>query len=332
MRYFLGLDVAKDSLVAALLDEAGSPPRVASFANSAEGFAQLAAWLPEPTRTIALCEPTGVYSQRLKYALTVVVESMHEINAQTLRRYAFSQVRTKTDEADALAIADAARTLALSKPEILDKSRVSCGEQRENVALWLGEYQRLRLAIATLRQQIALLDHHVAPDAPAVQRRRRAELQRLLAEQKCVLGNVQQAYAALDDRQAQLVDSIPGLGVVSTAAVLVVVRDVHRFRSADALKAYLGIYPRRNQSGPRERKSHLARHGSRLVRHVLWNAAKAAIRVKHPQNPFRTLFERLVAKGKSRAAAIGAVCRKLVQVIYGVLKSQTPFQFPSPPA
>jgi transposase len=260
------------------------------------------------------------------------VESLHEINAAVLRRFSFSQVRTKTDQADALSIADAARTLALSKPKVLAQTRVSCDEKRENLALWLGEYNRLRLAIATLRQQIALLDHHAAPDALTVKQRRCSELKRLLAEQKSVLARVQQAYEALDDEQARLVDSIPGLGVVSTAAVLVVVRDVRRFRSADALKAYLGLYPRRNQSGARERKAHLAHHGSRLVRHALWNAAKAAIRVKHPHNPFRALFARLVAKNKSQAAAIGAVCRKLVQVIYGVLKSQTPFQFPASPA
>jgi len=62
-------------------------------------------------------------------------------------------------------------------------------------------------------------------------------------------------------------------------------------------------------------------------RDVLWNAAKAAVRVKHPHNPFRQLFDRLVAKGKSKPSAYGAVSRKLVQVIYGVLKSQTPFQY-----
>ncbi len=122
---------------------------------------------------------------------------------------------------------------------------------------------------------------------------------------------------------------IPGLGPISTAATLVVVRDVSRFRSADALKAFLGIYPRRNQSGKREKPSHLARHGNALMRHVLWNAAKAAVIVKHPANPFRQLLERLMAKGRSYSYAIGVVCRKLVQVIYGVLKSQTTFQFPS---
>lgn len=65
------------------------------------------------------------------------------------------------------------------------------------------------------------------------------------------------------------------------------------------------------------------------MRHVLWNAAKAAVIVKHDVNPFRQLKDRLMAKGKSYNCAIGAVCRKLVQVIYGVLKSQTPYQIPA---
>jgi hypothetical protein len=45
-------------------------------------------------------------------------------------------------------------------------------------------------------------------------------------------------------------------------------------------------------------------------------------------NPFKALFDRLIAKGKLYGQAIGAVLRKLVQTVYGVLKSQTPFYFP----
>jgi transposase len=327
MRYFLGLDVAKDSFAAALLDEAGQVVNTAIFANSLDGFSELLAWLPAPAQTIGVCEPTGVYNQRLKQTLATALESLHEINSQTLKQYAFSQVRTKTDQADALAIADAARTLFLSKPETLAKSRVSWSPERENLALWLAEYERLRKAIATLRQQIGELDHHAAPDARIVQKRRQQELKRLLAQQDQVKRQIQAACEQLDDAQARLVDSIPGIGPLSTAATLVVVRDVQRFRSADALKAYLGIYPRRNQSGQRERRSHLAHHGNKLMRHVLWNAAKAAVIVKRAGNPFRQLFDRLLAKGRSYNYAIGAVCRKLVQVIYGVLKSQTQFHF-----
>jgi transposase len=329
-RYFLGLDVAKDTFVAVLLNEDGLAINRGSFANTLEGFAALVAWLPNAARTIAVCEPTGVYNQRLKHALAAALESLHEINAKSLRAQSFSQVRTKTDEADALMIAEAARTLFLCKPEILRKTRVVCSEQRENLALWLGEYDRLRRAIAALRQQIALLDHYSASDAPAVKKRREQELKRLLSQQRDVQDRLERVYEQLDDAQAKLIDSIPGLGPISTAATLVVVRDLSRFDSDEALKAYLGIYPRRNQSGTRERPSHLAHHGNALMRHVLWNAAKAAIRVKHPHNPFRALFERIVAKGKSKVAGFGAVARKLVQVIYGVLKSQTPFAYPSP--
>ena len=327
MRYFLGLDVAKDSFVAVLLDEAGQLVGSATFANHLDGFTELLAWLPAPAQTIGVCEPTGVYNQHLKQTLATALESLHEINSQTLKQYAFSQVRTKTDHADALAIADAARTLFLSHPEKLAKSRVSWSPQRENLALWLAEYDRLRKVIATLRLQIGDLDHHAAPAARQVQKRRRQELKRLLAQQDDVKRQIELAYQQLDDAQARLVDSIPGIGPLSTAAALVVIRDVSRFRSADALKAYLGIYPRRNQSGPREKRSHLAHHGNKLMRHVLWNAAKAAVKVKHEGNPFHRLFDRLIAKGRTYNHAIGAVCRKLVQVIYGVLKSQTPFHY-----
>lgn len=330
MRYFLGLDIAKESFVATLIDQDGHLVASATFANNPAGFQQLLAWLPAPANTIGVCEPTGVYGQRLKQALAAPLESLHEINSQTLRQFSFSQVRTKTDQADALAIASAARTLFLTKPETLERTRVSWSPERENLALWLAEYDRLRKAIATLRKQIGDLDQHAAPDAAKVQKRRQQELQRLLKQQTQVAARLQQAYQQLDDQQAQLIDSIPGVGPLTTAATLVVVRDIRRFRSADALKAYLGMYPRRNQSGQREKPSHLAHHGNKLMRHMLWNAAKVAVTVKHEVNPFRDLKERLMAKGKPYNHAIGAVCRKLVQVIYGVLKSQTPYQIPAP--
>ncbi|MCE9524825.1 MAG: IS110 family transposase [Planctomycetales bacterium] len=328
MKHFLGIDIAKDSFVVALLGEDGQILKSGTFTNDASGFAELVAWLPQPANTIAVCEPTGVYGKRLQQAICSVVESLHEINAAILTRFAFSQVQTKTDEADALMIAAAARTLHLTKPEVLQKSRVSCGEKRENLALWLNEYDRLRSEIARLRQQIECVTHHIAPDAAKVKRLREKELKYLLGQQKKVKQEVERAYQQLDDRQAQLIDSIPGVGTLTTAATLVVVRDVSRFKTADSLKAYLGIYPRRNQSGKREGRSHMAHHGNKLMWHMLWNAAKAAVLTHDPRNPFRALFDRLVAKGKSQSSAYGAVGRKLVQVIYGVLKSQKLFEYP----
>jgi len=329
MKYFLGLDIAKDSFVAVLLDTDGRVVQQHAFLNTPAGFVELLAWLPDPSATLALCEPTGVYGKRLHQALATALGGLHEINAQSLRRFSFSQIQTKTDEADALAIAQAARTLHLSRPELLEKSRVVCDAGRDNLALWLGEYDRLRAAIVALRNQLDGLAYHTASEVDAVRQRRQTELELLLNERKEVLTRIVALYGQLDDRQAELIDSIPGLGPLATAATLVVVRNVNRFPSCDALKAYLGTYPARRQSGPWEGPAHLARHGHRLMRHILWNCAKAAVWHKHPQNPFKQLFDRLRAKGKSYGAAIGAVVRKLVQTIYGVLKTQTPFRYPT---
>ena len=51
----------------------------------------------------------------------------------------------------------------------------------------------------------------------------------------------------------------------------------------------------------------------------------AVVATRH--NPhIRTLYERLLARGKAKMAALGAAMRKLVQLAFGVLKHQKPYQ------
>lgn len=330
MKFFLGVDLAKDSFVAVLIGLTGDVIWRDTFSNTLAGFKKLVARLDEPSLTVVMCEPTGVYGKRFQHALAAVVGSLHEMNAQSLRRFSFSQVQTKTDEADAMSIAQAARTLFLTRAELLEKSRIVPDPARENLALWLAEYDRLRAATVALRNQIKSLGYHTAADACLVRQRRESEFHLLKKRQKQVLLRIIKLYHQLDDGQAHLLESIPGIGPLATAATLAIVGNLDRFASVDSLKGYLGAYPARHQSGHREGAAHMAHHGNRLLRHILWNCAKAAIWHKHPQNPFRALYDRLITKGKPYASAIGAVMRKLVQTIYGVLKTQTPFKYPSP--
>lgn len=330
MKQFLGMDIGKESIKVALVDDAGEVIKKTAFNNDANGFAELLTWLECPGETIGVCEPTGAYGKRLKQALAHVIGSLHEINPAVLQRQSVSQIETKTDEADARSIALAARVLYLTNPKVLKNTRVFCDLDRESLALLLNEYDRLRKSIVVLRQQLDNLDQHIAPVTASIRERRQRELDSLLESQAEARQQIIDCYERTNDHQAQLIDSVPGIGALSTATLISIIGDIERFPSAEALKGYLGIYPSRSQTGKRERKSHMARHGNKLAKHMLWNAAKAAVRVKHDANPFRILFDRLVAKGKSAVAAYGAVCRKLVQVIYGVLKSQTKFQFPVP--
>jgi len=332
MRYFLGIDIGKESIKVALLDISGQLLKAAAFANDSQGFVALFDWLECPRETLAVCEPTGAYGKRLKQALADAIGSLHEINSAVLKRCLFSQIETKTDEADARGIAEAARTLFVMQSKVLQNSRVSCDSNREDLSLLLGEYDRLRKCIANLRCQLENVEQQIAPVAATIRERRQEELASLKKSQAEVRADIMSCYQRIDDRVAKLIDSIPGIGPLTTAALLAAIRDIDRFDSADALKGYLGVYPRRNQTGKTERKSRMAKNGNKLAKHCLWNAAKAAVRVKHEGNPFRAIYERLKAQGKRAPCAYGAVCRKLVQVLYGVLKSQTPFQFSTPTA
>jgi hypothetical protein len=66
----------------------------------------------------------------------------------------------------------------------------------------------------------------------------------------------------------------------------------------------------------------MSRKGNDLVRHYLWNAARAAIR----HNPaIRALYRRLKAKGKRGDVAIGHCMRKLLHLVFAVWKTNQPF-------
>jgi transposase len=321
----LAIDLAKDELVAFLLDHQGQPihSTPCTFPQTPAGYRALIAWMSDPLHTRVVFESTGVYGKRMMRALQGRVASLHEMNPRTLKRAALHMTQTKTDHADARAIAEAGHLLAASTPHILEHNRVAFDPLTEEIEAWLSEYDRLRKTITRLQCQIQNIACHPTPAARTITKRRENELHRLRQDQNQVKKQIEKLVGQWTNPDAELLQTITGIGVLTTAAVVTAIRRIERFASADALKGYFGLYPSRRQSGAVERSSRMAKHGSALVRHMLWNAAKSAARFN---DVCRALFERLQEKGRAAPACYGAVCRKLVQLIYGVLKNQTPFQ------
>jgi transposase len=326
-QFTLGVDLAKDSFVATLLDPQGNTLLpVQTFVNNAEGALQLLAAIPQPQHTQVILESTGVYGKLFVKTLSASTLQLFELNPLIIKRLSCSMVQTKTDQADAVRIARVGKLLAESQPETLEKYRVEHDPDRENLALWIAEYKRLSEAGARLKQQIKALAFQAASRVSLILERRERELEQIKQQLKTTKQEIEVLLRDQADEPAQCLMSIAGVGPLTTATALVSIQNIHRFPSADSLKAYWGVYPRRRQSGKQEARSRMANHGNKLMRHMLWNAAKSAAR----HNPVcRDLFERLIAKGKSAPAAYGAVARKLVQIIYGVLKTLTKFN-PSP--
>ena len=67
--------------------------------------------------------------------------------------------------------------------------------------------------------------------------------------------------------------SVPGVGVVTALAFRHTIDDPTRFRSAQTVGAYLGLTPRRKQSGEQDFNGRISKWGDRLLRTYLFEAA-----------------------------------------------------------
>jgi transposase len=86
--------------------------------------------------------------------------------------------------------------------------------------------------------------------------------------------------------------------------------------------AFTGLVPRRQESGTLRGRTRLSKVGSSRLRRALYMPAIVAIR----HNPLiKAHYQRLLANGKSKMAALGAAMRKLIHIAFGVLKSGKPF-------
>lgn len=91
--------------------------------------------------------------------------------------------------------------------------------------------------------------------------------------------------------------TIPGVGPRLSEAVVAWIDDPHRFRSARAVGSYVGLVPRRRQSGIYDRSGRVTKHGPSLLRKLLVEV----VWIMRQHNPHAaTLFKRLSKGERSR--------------------------------
>ncbi|MCG4586648.1 transposase, partial [Anaerosalibacter bizertensis] len=121
-----------------------------------------------------------------------------------------------------------------------------------------------------------------------------------------------------------LLCSIPGIGVLTAATILAEVGDFSAFSSPNKLVAFFGIDPSVNQSGEfTGTRNKMSKRGSRLLRRVIFTTALANVRSKrngNKTNPVIYEFYQKKCMNKPKKVALGAVMRKLVNIIFAVMR------------
>ena len=312
MAAILGIDVAKNKFDVALFRN--GKYKTKSFENKPLGFEALVTWLNRhDVMSVHACmEATGTYGDALARFLFEAGHKVSVVNPARIKAYGESELlRTKNDKTDAKLIA---RFCEANKPSAWQPDPPEVEHLR-----MLG---RRRDALISMRTQ---------------------EVNRLGSPDTSVNESIQKVIAFLDEeikqiskairehinkhdglrKKRDLLNSIPGVGDVTIEAILSEANGFEGFDTVEQVVAFMGLSPKEHTSGTSVKgKAALCKIGSARLRKALYMPSLSAIR----HNPLVTaLYDRLKAKSKNGMIIACACMKKLVHIIYGVIKNGNPF-------
>ena len=135
----------------------------------------------------------------------------------------------------------------------------------------------------------------------------------------------QLARFAREDEACQIISSAPGVGSLTAIAFVTAVDDPARFRSACDVGAYLGLTPKRYQSGEVDIGGRISKTGDRLTRKLLFEAATVILYRASPTIALKHWGLRLSARSGSWKARV-ALARKLAVTLLTMCKTNTMFE------
>jgi transposase len=123
--------------------------------------------------------------------------------------------------------------------------------------------------------------------------------------------------------EARILASLPGMGPILGAELLVCVGDIRAFESADRLAAYAGLVPAARDSGKRVGNRRRMRGGNKALKRIFYQSAFASLRGCAQSRAF---YDRKRAEGKGHTQAVVALARRRVNVVWAMLRDGTEFE------
>jgi transposase len=125
-----------------------------------------------------------------------------------------------------------------------------------------------------------------------------------------------------EKKNHKILRSIPGVGSVIADIVLSTMGDIRRFSSIRKATGYSGLVPGVRQSDKKRKELQIAKEGPRILRWALVEATWTAIRCSRY---WREQYDR-IAKRRGKKKAAVAIARRMLGVMYTLLKEQTTYR------
>ncbi len=309
---FVGIDVSKNTFDVAILSNEHIVAK-ANFLNSKKGYSQLSKWQKKYALNPHIgMEATGHYSEPIAEYLFAAGFKVSVENPYKIKQFArMLLTRNKNDQLDAEIIAR--YTQQMLPADFKPRSKVQ------------KEIRELSQLIDTLKETLTRLRNQFSSAqtklAKTTGKQMIAQTQKQIQKLQLKLNGIVENHDEFK-RTIDLLQTIKGFGRDSAITLLAYLPDISLFPSAKSLAAFIGLSPRQNQSGRYVGKTHLCKFGSPRLRRIFYMPALSAKRFNEALQPF---VRRLEDSGLAPKAIVGAVMRKLVHIIYGMLKHQRPF-------
>jgi transposase len=135
--------------------------------------------------------------------------------------------------------------------------------------------------------------------------------------------------AARHDPVTRMLMTTPGVGAIVALTFRSAVDDPARFSNVKSIGPWLGLTPRRYQSGQIDRVGHITKAGDASTRTLLYEAATTLLSRTTRWSSIKAWGVRMAARNGIKKARV-AVARKLAVILLSMWKSNTPFRWSSP--
>jgi len=310
INHFIGVDVSKDKFDVWDCDRGHR-----SFPNQKKGFQEFTKQLP--SNSFCVMEATASYYQQLAMYLYEHHFDLAVVNPISIKRFIQMKLQqNKTDKSDA-------RMIALY------------GQEQPGLSRWIPapEYitkckQLQRVIVIYLKQNTALKNHIQSLESRGVKsgiliRSLKRQLKQVRSEIALLEEEMQSLIHQYDADLLVNLSSIPGIGKKTAAFLIVLTNGFRDFENYRQVSSFCGLSPTEHSSGSSVKgRSRISKRGNPYIRNQLFMCSFTAS-LRNPQ--CRSLYERLVNKGKSKKLALIAVCNKLIKQSFAIAQSGIPY-------
>lgn len=345
MKMSIGVDLHKTQFTICCLSEDRKIQRTEVYVTTDQGYktfmTRVSHWEQKGYDITAAVESTG----NTRYFRNRLVEAGIEVRIVNTSRFKIvTESVKKTDKHDA-------RTLAEFLEKDMLPESVICSQASEDIRRVLKSRSVLIKALVSLKNQVhgLLLGYGIETRKGQLQSKK--ERQRILIglEDHRSYGNAARAVKPLlstidqiasevkeiegvlsdlvsHDEDVALLQSIPGVGLITAASIRGYTDDINRYDSAKKYAAYAGLVPWVQNSNTTVHHGHITRRGPKELRTAFVQVVMGMVRLKSKTDEYRIMETYQTMKhNKGTGKSIIATARKISTIVYALLKHRQSF-------